>query len=271
MHAMFQYSESVQHHTTLKKLRSILKAPKRFIRQIQLTRELSDCRFVLTLGHMRSGSSLLIHLMANHPEISAFGESQIKYRSLTDLKTLRSRCQAIHAEKAAVWYLDKVLHDYYIDDPILIQKLFSRIVLTYRDPNSTLASMVHTKTQFNGNESLETYRNYYCQRLQSLAIQLKMLAPNTVCAVHYETLTSEPEPELQRIQHLLELKSPLSTTYELMETSGKRGLGDPSKTILEKRILIRERGPLEGEFTDQRCIDAFLTFEDKLREFKILT
>jgi LPS sulfotransferase NodH len=37
--------------------------------------------FVHILSHMRSGSTLLAHLLASHPEIIGYGETHIRYRS----------------------------------------------------------------------------------------------------------------------------------------------------------------------------------------------
>ena len=47
-----------------------------------------EYRFVFILGHMRSGSSLLAHILASHRNIARRGEAHISYQTVEDLPRL---------------------------------------------------------------------------------------------------------------------------------------------------------------------------------------
>jgi len=49
-------------------------------------------RILLILSHMRSGSSLLTHLLNSNPEIIGYGETHIQYASEQDFKKLSKLC-----------------------------------------------------------------------------------------------------------------------------------------------------------------------------------
>jgi E3 ubiquitin-protein ligase DOA10 len=79
-------------------------------------------KILFILSHMRSGSSLLTHLLVNNPEIRGFGETHINYASAEDFKKLLmklywqgqdfSQLQDLKKLKMNHQYIhDKVLHN----------------------------------------------------------------------------------------------------------------------------------------------------------------
>src|ERR1700753_1681333 len=70
-------------------------------------------RHLFVLGHMRSYSSLLCHILGSHPEIDGYCETHVKYRTRLDLIRLRSRVVKSTAPRLkGVYVLEKVLHNY---------------------------------------------------------------------------------------------------------------------------------------------------------------
>ena len=55
-------------------------------------------RYLFVLGHMRSYSSLLCHILGSHPQINGYCETHVKYRSRFDLLRLRSRVVKLTGE-----------------------------------------------------------------------------------------------------------------------------------------------------------------------------
>ena len=69
-------------------------------------------RNLFVLGHMRSYSSLLCHILGSHPQVDGYCETHIKYRTWLDLLRLRSRVVQLTGEPLRGRYiLDKVLHN----------------------------------------------------------------------------------------------------------------------------------------------------------------
>ena len=62
-------------------------------------------RYVFILAHMRSGSTLLAHLLASHPDFVGAGETKVCYRTPADLPQLILKtCELLHKPISA-WIL----------------------------------------------------------------------------------------------------------------------------------------------------------------------
>lgn len=79
-------------------------------------------QILFMLGHMRSGSSLLTHILNTNPEISGFGESHLKYSTKEDFKELIYQVhQTLGKWQVDEKYiLDKILHDSHLVDETLL-------------------------------------------------------------------------------------------------------------------------------------------------------
>ena len=100
-------------------------------------------RYLFVLGHMRSYSSLLCHILGSHPQIDGYCETHVKYRTRFDLLRLRSRVVKLTGEPLSGRYvLDKVLHNYPLASSILRSPNTLSIVLVRR-PVPTVQSIVN--------------------------------------------------------------------------------------------------------------------------------
>ena len=70
-------------------------------------------RVLFIMGHMRSGSTLLMHLLVNHPQIIGCGERSVAYRSDDDLDKLELAARrSQHSLFRQVSYVvDQLNHD----------------------------------------------------------------------------------------------------------------------------------------------------------------
>src|SRR5258707_13269189 len=70
-------------------------------------------RTLFLLGHMRSYSSVLSHVLGSHPQINGYCETHTKYRTYFDLWKLHRRGRKLTGEAATRDYvLDKMLDEY---------------------------------------------------------------------------------------------------------------------------------------------------------------
>lgn len=189
--------------------------------------------FIFILSHMRSGSTLLSHLLISHKDICGFGESHMDYKSPDDLEKITHRVLFERRRFIKVgnerYILDKILHNHLLQAQdiknIINENLY--IIFLARNPINSIQSIIksldYTETEA---------KNYYISRLDKLielASELKKF--NKYLMINYEDLIDAPDVILEKIQMFLNLDLPLSKRYKLINTTGKKGYGDSSDKI----------------------------------------
>ena len=197
-------------------------------------------KILLILGHMRSGSSLMTLLLNANPEIIGYGETHIKYTSETDFKQLllklywKVRGFRMHHKYA----LDKLLHNSKILNPdlLLSDRLYS--IFLIREPQKSLASIMGIKPNWSEEEALSGYIN----RLSKLEDYARLINDRQRCFfLTHDQLLNQTEFAFARLQQFLDLKHPLSEEYEVLRTTGYRGVGDSSENIKAGKIVRGDR------------------------------
>lgn len=198
----------------------------------------SPRRYLFVLGHMRSYSSLLCHILGSHPQIDGYCETHIKYRTRWDLIRLRSRVVRLTGEPLrGVYVLDKVLHNYPLARSILRSSGTLSIILL-RHPIPTVQSIINMGLRYGDiawHRDLDSVARYYEERLAAL-VRLAEELRGRVMFIKSEALMTQTTEVLQRIAHLLELREPLRADYRRFAHTGERGFGDPSETISLGRL-----------------------------------
>jgi len=199
---------------------------------------------LFVLGHMRSYSSLLCHLLGSHPEIDGYCETHIKYRSYFDLLRLRRRVVKLTGEQLSGRYvLDKILHDYPLAGSI-VRSRSTRAIILIRSPAPTVRSIMNMGLRYS---DISWYRDpdavarYYETRLASVV----RLADGLVARALWmgaEELLSGAEPVLTRIAAFLALRQPLQSSYRKFAHTGEAGFGDPSEEISKGHIGVARPG-----------------------------
>ena len=202
-------------------------------------------RYLFVLGHMRSYSSLLCHILGSHPQIDGYCETHVKYRTRFDLLRLRSRVVKLTGEPLRGRYvLDKVLHNYPFTSSILRSPNTLSIVLVRR-PVPTVQSIVNMGLHYSDvawYRDLDTVVRYYEERVAALVRSADELR-GRVMFIEAETLLSRTNDVLQSIGGLLELSEPLRSDYKRFAHTGEVGFGDPSETITAGRVTNAAREP----------------------------
>lgn len=221
---------------------------KGFFRRLALTyleqrerRRFDSRRVIWVLAHMRSGSTLLMHLLSSHPEILGSGERNAVYSSPNDL--LRLSVSAAYARRQLFrdyrYVVDQINHDRFLASPGLLDHPQLYKIFLIREPQAALSSMVETLGRHYG-LTLDEGMDYYLERLPTLARYAQAARDGSRSFfLTYDDLLTHPQRVLRHLEAFLQLRSPLSESYQRFAFTG--GSGDPSERIRSGRILPSRR------------------------------
>ena len=187
---------------------------------------------ILILGHMRSGSTLLLHLLMTTPEIAAMGERNAVYASEGDLARLVMTTRlARRLPLAKLRYVaDQINHSRFTPSRALLGHARVRLIFLIRRPEASIVSLIKlTGTHYEA-WSVERAVDYYVERLEAIARHADAVS-DTAHAVFlpYEDLTDHPRESLAGLQTFLGTRLAFSEHYALHDFTGKRG--DPGPNI----------------------------------------
>ncbi len=198
-------------------------------------------KFLFIVGHMRSGSSLLTHLLNSNPQIVGYGETGFAYPQLADLDRLivevmwNMRRMSLHE----TYVMDKLLHDRNQLGVEVTAAPCMRFLFLLREPNSTVRSIVRLG-EFNPDlDYVDPQRatEYYVTRLEQLTEYAKQIDdPSRAAFLTHDQLLNSTPAAFQMLEGFLKLRSSLSEDYQVLPTTGKIGIGDPSDSIKAGRI-----------------------------------
>ena len=200
---------------------------------------------MLILAHMRSGSTLLHHLLLSHPDTIGCGERNATYRGPGDLRRLAvdayyRRRQLLRRRAFAV---DQINHTRFLADPALLNLPDTRAIFLIRQPGPSLSSMVEVLGHHYGT-TLEQAVFHYRTRLSDLErLAGGMTSPAHAFFLTYEALVDRTDEALAGLSRFLPLSPGLTSRYDTFRFTGSAG--DPSPTIHTGQIVRPlVRGPV---------------------------
>lgn len=205
----------------------------------------SDQRKMLFIcGHMRSGSSLLLHILNTNPDIIGFGELHMRYHSVKDFgKASYKIMRSFNAVRLREYYvLDKVLHTRLMPDQRLLNH--AKTVFIVRRPGEALSSMLKLTYQETSDNPEGAYQ-YYVKRLRWIAEASETLEPDVWTYTTYRELIRQPAAAFLKMEQLLSLKNPLSGDYNTTWATGKKGIGDSGSKIGKGEILKNKKRKID--------------------------
>ena len=197
-------------------------------------------KIIFILSHMRSGSSLFSHILNSNPEIIGYGETHINYQSEADLKALQFKVywQLKNPQMCHTYILDKILHDHKIVNTDILRSPHIYTIFLIREPQKTLASILDIKPDWSEEKAVK----YYCDRLETLGDYAKIIGDTrSYFFLTYDQLINGSEQVFLDLQKFLKTASGFSEEYQILKTTGKRGIGDSTEKIKAGRILKSER------------------------------
>jgi hypothetical protein len=226
-----------------------------------VTRDRGPHRCIFLLSHMRSGSTLLVHLLISNPAICGYGETHLTYSSRKDLDALI--CHVLFKRRVFLpgkerFVLDKILHNHLLDlehlEFVCSEDVF--VIFLIREPLGSISSAIKN-LDYSEHQALR----YYINRLSMLERSARKLAQvRPYVFVTYEQLLSQTDRVFRRLQRYLMLQQPLSERYEVLPTTGTRGMGDFSKNITTGRIVRDNRRTREVRISSEALEQGLKVF-----------
>lgn len=206
-------------------------------------------KVVWILSHMRSGSSLLTHILTTNPEIAGYGETHISYRSEEDFRKLmfkiywnsreyRNIQDLANLSLHETYLLDKLLHPNKLANPDLLTSTNIHSILLIREPHRTLNSIRDLKPHLSEEEILK----HYCERLEQLVNYAERIdSPSRALVVKHDQLLNQTQLVFQSLQSFLGTQAQFSEEYQILKTTGKKHVGDHKGNIMAGQIVRTQR------------------------------
>lgn len=197
------------------------------------SRQLKRHAGIFLLSHMRAFTSLAGHILGSHPQINGYYEMHLSYAEAAALdRQLAAYLESDALKPGSRYLFDKLLHNDYVLAPAKLGLADMKILVSLRQPEPTIQSIVHLYRQKDGGDlfdSPEKAARYYIERVRALADFAK--ANPGYFYFDAELWQRAPEQLLPRLTAWLELDSPLSEQYRTFSHTGKPMKGDSSPRI----------------------------------------
>lgn len=211
-------------------------------------------RFVFILAPMRSGTTLLNHVLADAPGMLTAGETHLTYAAPRDLRRLVQKVYRYdrHAALRPSTIVEKCVMNELVLDPAVLADPRCRTIFMLRDPVATVGSLLALagKSWPHADDPADAVA-YFEARLAELRAQAEALAiTGRTFYLPYESLTRTPRQTLAALGRFLETDAPLREDYATQRWTGVPARGDLSETIRSGRITAapaREAPGLGGD------------------------
>jgi hypothetical protein len=181
---------------------------------------------------MRSGSTLLSHILASHPEFAGAAETHVDYKDQSDLLNLVvvtiQRLRKLRLKPSAKYVVDQVNFDY-LTDKTLSSPRIHKCVILIRSPERTLQSLV-SLLGWQETAAAKVYRD----RLEALVHYGQILRERALL-VEYNDLVDRTDDTLAALTNFFEVSQPFTPHYATHSATG--GYGDSSINIRAGRII----------------------------------
>jgi hypothetical protein len=218
---------------------------------------------------MRANTSLIGHIVGDHPRVSGYYETHNSYYSWKSL--LRQKAMYSHPdERLGKFMFDKLLHDgHCVDDSILkLDNVASLICI--REPIVSVKSAVaqfRKKRPEHEYTNVDTVVEYYIERLNTLERLSKKLHDNYF---YYdaEAITDNTDELLFALTKYIKLESELKKTFMPKSLTGKGTGGDHSGNLLKGEVVKKTSNYEHIELSDFNSAELTKRYK-KVREILI--
>ncbi len=216
---------------------------------------------LLLLGHMRCGSTLLLHLLMSNPQVSGLGERNAMYAHPADFARLALATRLGHPAplRPLRYVIDQVNHNHTIPAQALLRGARVKVVFLLRQSEAALASLLElSRVFYEGAWSPARALDYYVSRVARLRELAALLAPSQAAFLTYETLTAQPAAALEALRVFLGLARGFSQDYATYAFTGERG--DPGPRIASGRLQPAARVAVPAAMDPEQLQQARLAY-----------
>lgn len=197
--------------------------------------------FVFLIAHVRSGSSLLMHILCTNKEILGFGEYSYQISNKHNLTLfnfdVRRKSGSLFSKQT---YIANQINDCNSFPDVRFLKLKKlKFIFLIRSPQATISSMYQLSKRYNQSHlTPEKLVEEYCKQMNYL-VQLKNnISQEQYFFLTYEELIENPQKILKNMSSFLELNQALLPEYDIQKFTLHSG--DPSEHIRSRRIKITQ-------------------------------
>ena len=208
-------------------------------------------KYLFIISPMRSGSTLLAHVLNGHPRIAGYGESHVPYLTERDLSHLIARTRIMEPSFSGSenFILEKMVWNYEISDKVLASADIYFVFLV-REPAATFRSMGKLADQMPESPWARKWLShdeclaYYQNRLNFMSRLMERINNSDRCLLlDFSALVNDTESALTALQQFLDLDQPLSAEYPTTTRTGEFRYGDLSQSIKSGKIQRRSDTP----------------------------
>lgn len=222
-------------------------------------------RYVFVLAHMRSGSTLLSHILGSHPDFVYAGETYFRFETPADFRKLAiDTCRRLHRLWLTEPFIVGQINWAGLKGEMLASPLVHNCVILIRRPEATLRSRVITPLApgISGMSEAEAL-SYYANRLDELAQYGEVLGAKAIL-VDYDDLIDDPNEIVAALTKFFDASPSFYPQYKINRTTG--GHGDPSPNILIGNVVRTPTHDVTiGAETLSRALSAYKECRRRLR------
>lgn len=224
---------------------------------------------LIVMGHIRSGSTLLMHILKSNPQVLGFGEGDRNYLSDKDLydltwMTLRRQERLWVHER---YVMDKIVWDMFEIGPAILANPAVMYIVLLREPASAFSSIKNVLADWQLKWTDAEILGYYRTRLNQIeSYALSVDDPTRIALLTYEDIVNRTEDVFSNLEAFLGLTEPLQESYATDRYTGTPQTGDTEGLITTGAI---DRSPKTLLPIDE-CIlqEAHWVFAQKIDSLK---
>lgn len=210
-------------------------------------------RYLFIMAHMRSGSTLMTHILNSHPDFIGYAESNSTYRTQRDLEEHRIRVHIVNRDFRfdSRYVVEQVNHNRYVPDLKVLTNANALILFLIRRPEDALPSIMRLPmcSEWVEKQALD----YYINRLARLTEYASEVPEGCRIFITYDQLLDRTQEVFTLLQDWTNVQTPFSENYERLHTTGMKS--DPSPYIAAGRIQ-RQKPPSDGRGISVDVLDA---------------
>ena len=201
---------------------------------------ISKQKTILLLSHMRANTSLIGHILGDHPEINGYYEMHIGYYSWKSKIRQKLRFFAAHSDEQVKPFLfDKVLHSDHEVTPSFMLRDDVTILICIREPIKSVQSIVSLYAKNDPSHEFATEAGaaeYYIERCNTLTdIARNLHSKFTFYSA--ESLVKDTNATLQSLTKAIGLRTALSSTFKTKKLTGVGTTGDNSGNLNNGKVV----------------------------------
>lgn len=212
-------------------------------------------KFLFVFAHMRSGSSLLTHILNSNPEIVGYGETKIEYLKHDSLNTLLKKNAEFFGKNrlSETFVMDKIVQDELFVDFSILKRPDVRCIFLLREPERSVASITKMYREvlpklldgFIGGE--KEALEYYRHRLDKMSHLAEAAENSHNCYfITFDQLMERTDLVFSELKNFLGVTHEFSETYDLHRGTGVAGIGDFSQSIKQGKIVREKSAALDS-------------------------